>query len=161
MLFRSSMVLRFVPRYVEQIKVISNAQKCIGRDASQGNIFRRAKNGIKILSIMITWALENAIETADSMRSRGYGLPGRTSFSLFRFDNRDKVVFLVIVILISIILLGAFKDVNTMKFFPSIKITEITGFSILVYISYFLLCIIPVIINIQEAVQWKYIESRI
>lgn len=156
-----SMVLRFVPRYVEQIKVISNAQKCIGRDASQGNIFRRAKNGIKILSIMITWALENAIETADSMRSRGYGLPGRTSFSLFRFDNRDKVVFSTIVILISIILLGAFKGVNTIKFFPSIKITEITGFSILVYISYFVLCIIPVIINVQEAIQWRYIESRI
>lgn len=30
-----SMVLRFVPRYLAQIKVISNAQKCIGRDVSQ------------------------------------------------------------------------------------------------------------------------------
>ena len=66
-----SMVLRFVPKYKAQIKVISNAQKCIGRDASHGNIFRRARNGVKIISIMITWALENAIETADSMKSRG------------------------------------------------------------------------------------------
>lgn len=156
-----SMVLRFVPRYIEQIKVISNAQKCIGRDVSQGNIIKRAKNGIKILSIMTTWALENAIETADSMRSRGYGLPGRTSFSIFRFDNRDKIIFSIIIGLILIILSGAVMGQNTIRFFPSIKYIEITVFSFLVYIAYFILCMMPVIINVQEATRWKYIESRI
>lgn len=156
-----SMVLRFVPRYIEQIKVISNAQKCIGRDISQGNIIKRAKNGIKILSIMATWALENAIETADSMKSRGYGLPGRTSFSIFRFDNRDKVIFGVMIGLIGIVLVGAAMGQNTIRFFPSIKIVNITVFSVLIYISYFILCMIPVIINIQEAIKWKHIESRI
>lgn len=156
-----SMVLRFVPRYIEQIKVISNAQKCIGRDVSQGNIIKRAKNGIKILSIMTTWALENAIETADSMRSRGYGLPGRTSFSIFRFDNRDKIIFSIIIGLILIILSGAAMGQNTIRFFPSIKYIEITVFSFLVYIAYFILCMMPVIINVQEATRWKYIESRI
>jgi len=156
-----SMVLRFVPRYINQIKVISNSQKCIGRDVSQGNILKRAKNGIKILSIMTTWALENAIETADSMKSRGYGLPGRTSFSIFRFDSRDKIMFSVIIGLVTIILAGAALGQNTIRFFPSITFTEITIFSILVYLSYFILCMIPVIINFQEEAKWKHIESRI
>lgn len=156
-----SMVLRFVPRYINQIKVISNAQKCIGRDVSQGNILRRARNGIKILSIMTTWALENAIETADSMKSRGYGLPGRTSFSIFRFDSRDKVMFSIIIGLLSIILMGAALGQNTIRFFPSIAFTEITIFSILVYLSYFILCMIPIIVNFQEEAKWKYIESKI
>ena len=88
------MVLRFVPKYKAQIKNISNGQKCIGRDVSNGNIITRARNGIKILSIMITWALENAIETADSMKSRGYGLKDVISFSIFRFDRRDKIIYL-------------------------------------------------------------------
>lgn len=39
---------------------------------------------------MVTWALENAIETADSMKSRGYGLRGRTAFSIYRMEDRDK-----------------------------------------------------------------------
>ena len=156
-----SMVLRFVPRYINQIKVISNAQKCIGRDVSQGNILRRARNGIKILSIMTTWALENAIETADSMKSRGYGLPERTSFSIFRFDSRDKVMFSIIIGLLSIILMGAALGQNTIRFFPSIAFTEITIFSILVYLSYFILCMIPIIVNFQEEAKWKYIESKI
>ena len=90
-----SMVLRFVPRYKAQIKTISESQKCIGRDAASGNILRRARNGTRILSIMMTWALENSIETADSMKSRGYGLPGRTSFSLFRFEQRDQYLLML------------------------------------------------------------------
>lgn len=156
-----SMVLRFVPRYTAQIKVISNAQKCIGRDASQGNIIRRARNGIKVLSIMTTWALENAIETADSMRSREYGLPKRTSFSLFRFDNRDKAVFTEVMGLIPIVLAGTAVGQNTIRFFPSIKAVKVTFFSISVYCAYFILCMLPVFINIVEDAKWKHIESKI
>lgn len=156
-----SMVLRFVPRYKAQIKVISNAQKCIGRDASQGNIIKRAQNGIKILSIMTTWALENAIETADSMKSRGYGLPKRTSFSLFYFDSRDKTALIAIIGLITIVLAGSAAELNTMRFFPSIKMVKVTFFSICVYCTYFILCMLPVFINIVENIKWRYIESKI
>ncbi|HZK57508.1 MAG TPA: energy-coupling factor transporter transmembrane component T [Clostridia bacterium] len=156
-----SMVLRFVPRYKAKIKEISDAQKCIGKDVSQGDITRKARNGIGILSIMTTWALENAIETADSMGSRGYGLPGRTNFSLFRFDSRDKIALIVIIGLIVVVLFGAVTGQNTVRFFPSIKLTDITGFSVMVYIAYFVLCMLPVIIDILEEFKWKYIELKI
>ena len=87
-----SMALRFIPKFKAQMQVVSEAQACIGRDTKNGSVFRRVSNAIKIFSIMVTWSLENAIETADSMRSRGYGLPGRTAFSIYRFDDRDKNV---------------------------------------------------------------------
>lgn len=156
-----SMVLRFLPRYKAQIKVISNAQKCIGRDVSNGNILERAKNGITILSIMTTWALENAIETADSMKSRGYGLPGRTSFSIFRFDSRDKAVFNLMLGLIAIVLAGAVTGQNSMRFFPSLKLPSLTVLSIGVYIAYLILCLIPVIVDTVEECKWKHIQSEL
>ena len=87
-----SMALRFIPKFKAQMQTVSEAQACIGRDTKNGSVFRRVGNAIKIFSIMVTWSLENAIETADSMRSRGYGLPGRTAFSIYRFDDRDKNV---------------------------------------------------------------------
>lgn len=34
------------------------------------------------------------METADSMKSRGYGLPGRTAFSLYRYSRRDRLLLL-------------------------------------------------------------------
>ena len=83
-----SMALRFVPRFSAQMKLVRNAQHTIGRDINEGTLFQRIRNAVKILSIMITWSLENAIETADSMKSRGHGLKGRTSYSLYKFDKR-------------------------------------------------------------------------
>jgi energy-coupling factor transport system permease protein len=156
-----SMVLRFVPRYKAQIKVISNGQKCIGRDITNGNIIVRAMNGIKILSIMTTWALENAIETADSMKSRGYGLKGRTSFSIFRFDKRDKITLSSMIILTIIILMGAFLGENIIVYYPMIKVKTITIFSIVVYIAYTLLCLTPIIIDFKEEIRWKHLQLKI
>ena len=77
-----SMALRFVPRFLGQLKFIRNGQKAMGKDISEGKLFDRIHAGLNMLSILITWALENAIETSDSMRSRGYGLKGRTAFSI-------------------------------------------------------------------------------
>ena len=56
-----SMTLRFVPKFSSQLKVVVNAQRCMGRDVSCGSILKRAKYGLNILSIMTTWSLENAI----------------------------------------------------------------------------------------------------
>ena len=153
-----SMVLRFVPKFKAQIAQISNAQKCVGRDAGSGTYLERARHGMKILSIMVTWALENAVETADSMKSRGYGLKGRTSFSIFRFDARDKGIFLIMIAFIGVLFVGACFGQNNIQYFPSIKITEVNGFSILVYSVYFIFCILPIALNIMEDIKWKHLQ---
>lgn len=154
-----SMALRFVPRFKAQIKVISNAQKCVGRDISNGSIIRKMKHGIKILSILVTWALENAIETADSMKGRGYGLPGRTAFSIFRFDKRDMFALAYILVCSAIILTGAFTGAYYFRYFPTIK-GDWTGVTILVFTAYLALGAFPIIMNIKEDVVWKSIESK-
>ena len=156
-----SMTLRFVPRFSAQLKTVANAQRCMGRDVSNGSIVERAKHGLSILSIMTTWALENAIETADSMKSRGYGVPGRTAFSIFTFDKRDKKA------LICILLLGIYTFVGNLmgglyfEFFPAMKSAEISLFDISVFVAYLLLCICPVNIELWEVRKWKALRSKI
>ncbi len=154
-----SMVLRFVPMLKEQTKVIANAQKCIGRDASQGSLLQRARNGIHIVSILTTWSLENAIETADSMRSRGYGLKGRTSFSIYRFDRRDSTALAVLGVLFLLVCAGAFLGENTVQYFPTVKIPDYRFFSFIVYLAYGGLCFFPVILQIGELWKWRKMRS--
>ncbi len=154
-----SMVLRFVPMLKEQTKVIANAQKCIGRDASQGSLLQRARNGIHIVSILTTWSLENAIETADSMRSRGYGLKGRTSFSIYRFDRRDSTALAVLGVLFLLVCAGAFLGENTVQYFPTVEIPDYRFFSFIVYLAYGGLCFFPVILQIGELWKWRKMRS--
>ena len=156
-----SMTLRFVPRFFLQLKEVTNAQRTIGRDPTRGGIIKRAKHGLSILSIMATWSLENSIETADSMKSRGYGIPGRSSFSIFTFSKRDKKAFLSIMILGLYTLTGKLMGKMYFSYFPVVKTGEISIFEISVFLSYFVLCILPVIIEIWEVRRWKAIESKI
>lgn len=153
-----SMSLRFVPRFAAQIKVISNAQKCVGRDVSNGGILKRAKHGIKILSVLVTWALENAIDTADSMKARGYGLPGRTAFSNYRFDKRDKkaLIFLLLCggIIITGVALGKFKFV----YMPILFGADFDIWQAGLFIFYLALCAMPLILNEKENLKWKEIN---
>ena len=156
-----SMTLRFVPKFSAQLKVVTNAQRCMGRDVSNGSIIQRAKHGLLILSLMTTWALENAIETADSMKSRGYGHSGRTAFSIFTFDKRDKKALLCIVILGIYTLAGKLVGGMYFRYFPSLQTGNFSMYGLSVFIAYFALCICPIIIEVYEVRKWKVIKSKI
>ena len=156
-----SMTLRYVPKFSAQLKVVTNAQRCMGRDVSQGSIIKRAKNGLNILSIMTTWSLENAIETADSMKARGYGTEGRTAFSIFTFDKRDKKALIYILLLGLYTFIGNLMGGIYFNYFPVIRGTHFSLYTLSILISYFLLCIYPVIIEIMEVKKWKALRSKI
>ncbi len=156
-----SMTLRFVPKFASRLKVVTNAQRCLGRDVSNGSIIKRAKHGLNILSIMTTWSLENAIETADSMKSRGYGIPGRTAFSIFTFDKRDKKALICILFLGIYTLAGNLMGGMYFSFFPSMKSADVSPFGISVFAAYLLLCICPIIIELWEVRKWKALRSKI
>jgi energy-coupling factor transport system permease protein len=155
-----SMSLRFVPRFTAQIKEVSNAQKAIGRDISNGGLIERARHGLTILSIMVTWVLENAIETSDSMQSRGYGLPGRTAFSIYRFDQRDKKALLSILGLGGFVLFGYFFGALEWRYFPSMKSNGFSLYTISVLFAYLILCLMPIIINKEEERRWKVTQLK-
>lgn len=156
-----SMSLRFVPKFKAQIKVVSNSQKCIGRDVSNGGVIERIKHGLTILSIIITWALESSIETADSMMSRGYGLKGRTSFSIYNFEKRDKLAIISISLLGLYILIGGMAGGLKFRYFPTMKGRTFELFPISLWIAYIILCIIPIIVNRQEERQWKATQLKV
>ena len=151
-----SMTLRFIPRFINQFKLAAESQKCLGRDISNGTVIKRAKSGLSILSIMITWSLENAIETSASMKSRGYGLPGRTAFSTYRFTKRDGHIIACILLLSSYIILGSILGQMEFICFPTIAISSFSFYGLTVFTSYFLLMLLPVFIELWEVRRWKY-----
>ncbi len=156
-----SMSLRFVPRFGTQIKKIGQAQKCVGRNVTEGNVWERAGHGMKILSIAVTWALENSVETADSMKSRGYGLRGRSNFSIYRFDHRDKTLLFILAAEVAAILFAIHQEWVHILYYPAFTMNKWniqSGFS---YFLYAVFCLTPVILNIREDIRWNYLKSKI
>lgn len=156
-----SMALRFVPKFISQFNIVRNTQKCIGRDISDGSLLQRLKNSVKVVSIMITWALENAIETADSMKSRGHGLKGRTAFSIYCLSKRDVITLITIILLGTVIVVMSVLKIAKFRYFPSLKGDIFNTGSIIYYILYSALMLLPLIINVKEGARWKRLRSAI
>lgn len=154
-----SMTLRFVPKFKAQFQVVSEAQHCVGRDTSTGSVLQRLKNAVTILSIMVTWSLENAIETADSMKSRGYGLPGRTAFSIYRFDDRDRAALLWLGFCGFYILAGWMAGGLDWRYYPTMKGAAMTPLAVSFQLVYLALCLTPVILNRLADRKWAQITQ--
>ena len=150
-----SMTLRFVPKFKAQMQAVTEAQRCIGRDVSEGSVWRRARTAITILSILMTWALENAIETADSMKSRGYGLPGRTAFSIYRFDSRDRLALLWLGFCGFFICSGWMAGGFYWRYYPTVKGGPVTPLTALFFLGYLALCLTPVVLDRWEDRAWR------
>lgn len=156
-----SMILRFVPKFSGQLRQVINAQKCIGKDPAKGSLVTRAKNGISVLSIMTSWALESSIETADSMKSRGYGLKGRTSYSNYNFDRRSFFTLLYMLAAGIYVTVGAVMGKVRYEYFPNFSGENFSPFTVSVFLVYFFLCMTPVIIEIVEDRKWKSLKRKI
>lgn len=150
-----SMTLRFVPRFTEKLREVAIARKGLGKTAHGSKVGVRIKSAISALSATLTWALENSIETADSMKARGYGISGRSSFSIYAFDKRDKITLAIFIALAFCVIYGRFCGALRFSYFPHFGILHGDLTVILFCVGYFLLCIAPVMIEIKEAKRWK------
>lgn len=153
-----SMALRYVSLFGTQIKKVQASQKALGL-YKDDNIVDSFKGGMRVFSIMVTWALENGIITADSMSARGYGIGKRSRFSLFRFKGEDVFLISSASILTVLSVYGTIG--TTFEFYPHISATEVDTRAIIGYASYGLLNLMPAIIGVKEELKWKYLRSKI
>ena len=154
-----SMTLRFVPRFTEQFRVVASAQRCIGRDLLSGSLARRLRNGISVLSVMLTWALESAVITADSMKSRGYGLKGRTAFSRYRLEWRDVRILLFLLLTAGYLVVCIAMDVLSWQYYPLFHGSLIGVWQASAYLAYTALCLMPAIMRWREDRKWHVLKS--
>lgn len=150
-----SMVLRFVPKFKEEIREVSFGQKCIGKSTDDGSVIQRIRAGLSVLSIMITRSMEQAIITADSMKSRGFGQGRRTAFSNYTFEKRDKVALSVILILSVYVFTGAALGCFEILYVPIFKVAPISVYSVSVFAAYLALGLLPLILEWKEERKWN------
>lgn len=155
-----SMGLRYVPLFKDQVKKIKNSQRALGLYGDE-SIVGRIKGSVRVFSVMVTWALENGIITADSMSARGYGLKKRSHYSPFTFGMSDAL-FLAAVALLSVTTLvcmglGAFE----FEIYPKIVAARSSPLRTAGYFAYGALSFLPTIITVKEKIKWTYLKSKI
>ena len=155
-----SIILRSVPRIKERARRINVSQKGIGRGIGDGNILRRFINLLRLLSILITWTLENFVESARSMKCRGYSLKGRTAFSVYRFDNRDRSFVVAVFICFMLIAMAVMLDQTSIYYDPEIILNRVTAISCVFYAAYGVLLVMPLGLQIVGEYKFKKLTTE-
>lgn len=138
-----SVALRLTPRVVGEAKRINRARRGIGRGCGQGNPLRRVRNAIAVFSALITWTLETTATSSDAMRCRGSSLRGRTAFSIYRFDHRDRAYVIGVFFCLTLTLMALLLGQVDMQYDPRLVFPKITVMSYLFFGGYAALCLMP------------------
>ena len=154
-----AIVLRAVPVVADRSKRIGVAQRSIGAGAGQGNAYRRLVHVVHHISALITWSMDRFAEMAESMKSRGSRLRGRTAYSLYRFDNRDRSLTLFLVALITLCGVAAAFGQPFMLYSPEIVVNRITVATVVFLVAFFALCITPLALQVFGEVRFT-LERR-
>lgn len=156
-----TMTIRLVPTYRHRIARLYEARKGIGKASDDGSMMTRLKGAASLLSALLTWALEGSVATADSMRCRGYGLPGRTQFRAYRFDRRDRVLLFVLAVLACATAASISVGAASAEYLPKVVLAELSASSLAGLISYATMLALPALINLREDLHWRISLSRI
>ena len=152
--------LRMVPRIKGEAKKIHMAQRGIGRGVNQGNLWQRLKNAIRIFSMLITWVIGALATASDSMRSRGSALRGRTAFSIYRFDNRDRAFVIALCSCITLTAMACLLKQTDKAHSPEILWKPITPASIVFFAGYAALCLMPLALELWTEVRFRRARNR-
>ena len=153
-----SMTLRFVPRFKNFLQSVLRTQQAMHKPE---NTKEKLQQALAAFSATVSWAMEQSIVSADSMKSRGYGLFGRTAFSIYIFEKRDGVALMMLFLLCVGTVVPHLVGLMGWTYYPSMTGDLLGPVQILAYLCYGGMCNLPLIINLMEDRKWNALRSKI
>ncbi len=136
------MAMGLVPRLRRRMQELMLVQRTRGITVTEGSLAHRARSGARLVGTLLSWTLEDALQTADSMQARGYGTGSRSSYLGFRFRKRDGMTIAGLAACAAL-LLGAWGSGHgIMSIYPRLGTFALSmgdGLALSAYVVYLLL----------------------
>ena len=145
--------LRFIPQMQQNAAQVKQSRAMLQDNSPR--LFQKLAHAIQNLSALLGMSMENAVQTADSMKARGFGARRRTTFHLFRFDARDARTLALILTLFGICVVARCYGHGYMEYYPRITALTMGASSMTMFILFAALMLLPSILEAKEAVVWR------
>lgn len=154
--FLMMLAIRFVPLLKSRFNEIHGVQRVRGTTMTVGTLRQRARNGMNMIQILLTWSLEEAVQTADSMKARGYGIGKKTSYLPYRMEMRDWGWLLAFIVLLTLCILGGMLGYGKILIYPALGTLHLYPLDWVVFISMMIVLSFPLLVEGSERIRWKY-----
>ena len=125
------------------------------------NAKEKLQQALSAFSATVSWAMEQSIISADSMKSRGYGTQGRTAFSIYMFEKRDGITVALLVMLTIGAAVPNLVGLMEWTYYPSLTGELFGPIQIAAYLCYGVMCNMPLMIDLMEDRKWNALRSKI
>ena len=147
-----SMILRFIPLMVKTANEIKEAHIGLGYET------KGLKNTLTRFSALISISLEKSIETADTMKARGFGTNKRGFYSAFEFRKQDLAAIVFVVISLIYLFIACSGDISQITFNPVIEMKSVNYITAFIFLIFSLF---PLIADLTEDIRWLLLKSKI
>lgn len=145
-----SCTLRFVPLFIKRTGDFARARVADGA---------RKKTSLKVylsaFSDSIGYSAEEAVQSAESMRSRGYGTGRRTFYSQYTFGTRDAAALGAVALLGGISAALMMLGYGGFAYYPYMKGFDFSAGNIALYSLFGALCFMPALSVAAEYLRRK------
>lgn len=116
-----SMIFRAIPDTLEQGREIEQSRRALTGER-RGKF--QLKHGVTLLTILMGWSMENAIETADAMKAKAYLSDKRIPYAGIRRSLRDLLPLLLTLGSGALVLGGVFIGGAGFLYYPFMQIPQ-------------------------------------
>jgi energy-coupling factor transport system permease protein len=153
--------LRFVPLFKKRIQIIYEIQ--LTKEAVPSSLKGKLHNGMAILQTLLNVSIEEALQTADSMRARGYSsnLIKRTSYQHFRFTMVDYLVIVCMILFMLTGILGVIYGYGSFAFFPEVQQQWVGSVDIIFCVIDMIFIGLPFLLEGGSRFRWHLLNLKI
>lgn len=148
------LTLRFIPVMRRRMEEISIIQKSKGILVTDGKWREKVKTGMLFVQALLTFSLEEAIQTADSMKARGFGQERRSTYEYFRFKNADVFAIAYLLMIFSVILYGRIGGYGFLKVYPLMESWKLTIMDSTTLVFFLLFLSFPLLVEAGGSFRW-------
>jgi len=155
--FIISMALRYASIFKKRTAELAQVQKLRRSDNDSPKLTSKIKNKGSLLMALVTWSLEEGMQTAEALKAKGYGSGKRSLYRSYHFTFKDGC-FLLILSALMIASYGlSFMGAGQYQFYPRLANLSMSGTD---WAAYFLMIVffaLPLFLEIRAAIQrsWK------
>ncbi|GGC84717.1 energy-coupling factor transporter transmembrane component T [Enterococcus wangshanyuanii] len=156
-----TMVFRFIPLFQRYYHEMNQVQKTLHR--TQNRSFKqKVSYGLDLFGNLFSWSLENAMDTASSMKARGYGIGKRSSRVQYNWQKKDSFCLIVLGLAASLFMYVLFAGSYQFDYYPYVEnLFEAFNRHWENYLWILILAFVPTLNRLKEAIIWTILKSKI
>ena len=116
-----SMCMRLIPQFLRRGRTVLAVQDAIdvpGRAPADP-----VRSRLRASSVLMGWGMEDSLERADAMRSRGWGaVPRRTTYARYRLGRSDVVALVGLALFGAVAVAVAWTATTQYSFYPQLSV---------------------------------------